>query len=194
MLWLILIISNISVVISLLIWRNNRLIRGLADLRQGSSDFYRNELRNKTGKQLELVKEIDLLIQGVRALYWRYKTQRETLVKTERILKETSEIKDILACELSESLEENRILVTENTNLLNVKQDFEAALAQKLELQVRVEDLIEVNRKLLERNAELEYAINLESISMIEGYQAQNKLFSAIDDVRRSLTRILNPA
>ena len=50
------------------------------------------------------------------------------------------------------------------------------------------------NRKLTDRNMDLEYAINLECISMIESYQAENKLFSAIDDVRRSLTRILNTA
>jgi len=48
--------------------------------------------------------------------------------------------------------------------------------------------------QLQERNDELEYAINLESISMLEKYQAQGKLFSAINNVRRSLTRILNPA
>ena len=71
----------------------------------------------------------------------------------------------------------NEDLVEELGNLVQINYD--------LKLQVD---------QLQERNDELEYAINLESISMLEKYQAQGKLFSAINNVRRSLTRILNPA
>ena len=100
-------------------------------------------------------------------------------------------VNEDLTIEFAKVLQRNHEFETE---IHKMHQELEQYQIGKFELRQENIRLSTTNRKLQERNDELEYAINLESISMLEGYQERDKLFGAINDVRRSLTRILNPA
>lgn len=100
-------------------------------------------------------------------------------------------VNEDLTIEFAKVLQRNYEFETE---IHKMHQELEQYQIGKFELRQENIRLSTTNRTLQERNNELEYAINLESISMLEGYQERDKLFGAINDVRRSLTRILNPA
>jgi len=144
-----------------------------------------------------LRKELDDVIRYVRQFILDYHRIRRELANREDVsaaLRKVREINEDLVHEFSKILEENSHL-----NEMVAQLKAEAAEGAKLreeicELRMDHTNLLKKYEKLQARNQDLEYAINLESISMIEAYQERDKLFSAIDDVRRSLTRILNPA
>ncbi len=139
--------------------------------------------------QLQVSKELDDVIRKIRAFIIRYRELRDKIREQEPIqtaLTNLRAINDDFAIEISKLLEENQALKEELTQLKHENKQIDSLMVENFKLRTR-------NQELEARNQDLEYAINLESISMIESYQERDKLFSAIDDVRRSLTRILNP-
>ena len=171
--------------------RNLRVLRDLCELRQNAIDCYREELKVKIALQLALANEVNGVIQATQSFYRRYQRLREA-PKLEQAT---------LTAELTNAQAVNEDLVQEFSKLLLHNQTLEGHVSRLREKEKRLEDVMLDNfdlrsklQKLEQRNQEVEYALNLESISMIEGYDARDKLYTAIDDVRRSLTRILNTA
>jgi hypothetical protein len=188
------IISALGSIVAFLLYSQHRALRSLRDLselRQNVLEDQRMALKEKTRFQLEVAKELVETIQAVQRFYHRYERLRVAPNHEYEVLmgelQNQQAINDDLTAELAKMLNKD-ILLEEQGNALRQKDR-------------RIEDLINVNvelrgqlQKVNQRNQELEYALNLESVSMIEDYDAQDKLYSAIDDVRRSLSRILNPA
>ena len=171
--------------------RNLRLLRDLCELRQNSIDCYRDELKLKIAFQLALANEVNGVIQATQRFYQRYQRLREAPQYEQ----------GVIMAELTKAQTVNEDLVQEFSKLLLHNQTIEGHVSRLREKEKRLEDVMLDNfelrtklQKLEERNQEVEYALNLESISMIEGYDERDKLYTAIDDVRRSLTRILNSA
>ena len=171
--------------------RNLRLLRDLCELRQNSIDCYRDELKLKIAFQLALANEVNGVIQATQRFYQRYQRLREA----------PQHEQGVIMAELTKAQTVNEDLVQEFSKLLLHNQTIEGHVSRLREKEKRLEDVMLDNfelrtklQKLEERNQEVEYALNLESISMIEGYDERDKLYTAIDDVRRSLTRILNSA
>ncbi len=168
-----------------------QVLRDLSELRQNALDDQRAVLKEKTCFQLEVAKELAETIQAVQRFYHHY----------ERLKAAPTHDQEILASELQKQQVVNHDLTTELSKMLS-KDDLLEEQASALQQQERrIGDLLchnaevrEQLQKIQARNQELEYAINLESVSMIEDYDTRDKLYTAIDDVRRSLTRILNPA
>jgi ribosome-associated translation inhibitor RaiA len=184
------IISAIGLII-ILQHRNLRLLRDLCELRQNSIDCYRDELKLKIAFQLALANEVNGVIQATQRFYQRYQRLREAPQYEQ----------GVIMAELTKAQTVNEDLVQEFSKLLLHNQTIEGHVSRLREKEKRLEDVMLDNfelrtklQKLEERNQEVEYALNLESISMIEGYDERDKLYTAIDDVRRSLTRILNSA
>ena len=185
--------SLIGVVVYLFITqhRSLRTLRDLCDLRQNAIDNYRAELKIKTAYQIELASDLNDIIQAVQQFFRRHNHLQEEPAKEQESIREEltkqTAINNDLAQELSKLLVQDQALEEKLAKFHQQEQHLEELMANNFDLQGKLQ-------RLEERNVELEYAINLESISMIQGYEEQNKLYSAIDDVRRSLTRILNPA
>ena len=186
-------IVGIGIVSIIIIFQHRILcsLRDLCELRQNSIDCYREELKVKIAFQLALASEVEGVIRATERFYQRYQRIREAPAKEQ----------EILYGELSKANAINEDLVQEFSKLILHNQNLEEQLSKLKEKERRLEDIMLDNydlraklQKIEARNQEVEYALNLESVSMIEGYDERDKLYSAIDDVRRSLTRILNPA
>jgi len=171
--------------------QNLQVLRDLCDLRQNAIDNFRAELKIKTAYQIELASDLNDIIQAVQQFFRRHNHLQEEPAKEQESIREEltkqTAINNDLAQELSKLLVQDQALEEKLAKFHQQEQHLEELMANNFELQCKLQ-------RLEERNVELEYAINLESISMIEGYEERDKLFSAIDDVRRSLTRILNAA
>jgi len=181
-------------------WQKIKVLKDLCDLRQNSTDFYRIESATHAGVHVKIKKEVDLMLAGVRVFLERFNhIQQENEDLRAKYITEakSAEITNLrlvnedLTFEFAKVLQCNHEYEEDDHNL---RQELEQYQIEKFELRQENIRLSTLNRKIQERNNELEYAINLESISMLEKYQEQDKLFGAINDVRRSLTRILNPA
>ena len=180
--------------ISYILWTQHRQLnelRDLCELRQNTLDDQREVLKEKIGFQLEVAKVLTETIQAVQQFYHRY----------QRIKDAPQYEQEVLASELQKQQAINDDLTTALSKLLTKNDQLEAQVSlfrkQEQQLADLISDKVELREQLQKvqaRNQELEYAINLESVSMIEGYDARDKLYTAIDDVRRSLTRILNTA
>ena len=177
-----------------------KMLQDLSDLRQNATDFYRVESVALTEVHGRIKGEVDQMLAGVSVFLERFnrmqQENKELKIKylTESNASEVSNLRLVnedLTFEFAEVLQRNHEYEENNHNL---RQELEQYQIAKFELRQENIRLSTTNRTLQERNNELEYAINLESISMLEKYQAEDKLFGAITDVRRSLTRILNPA
>jgi len=171
--------------------RNLNILRDLCDLRQNALDGCREELKVKVASQIELAADLNEIIQAVQRFFQRYNHLQAKPAMEEAHLREAlnkqQAINEDLVQELSKLLSQNQVIEGKVAKLNEQERRLEEVMLQNFELRDKVQ-------RLEERNVELEYAINLESISMIQSYEEQDKLFNAIDDVRRSLTRILNPA
>ncbi|MHA1651019.1 MAG: hypothetical protein ACTSYB_12560 [Candidatus Helarchaeota archaeon] len=181
--------SIFAVILTIQHRRALQFYKQLSDLRQNSVNYYRNIIKHRTMAQLQVSKELDDVIRKVRAFIIRYRELRDKIREQEPIqtaLTNLRAINEDFAIEISKLLEENQALKEELTQLKHENKQIDSLMVENFKLRTR-------NQELEARNQDLEYAINLESISMIESYQERDKLFSAIDDVRRSLTRILNP-
>ena len=171
--------------------RHLQVLRDLCALRQNALDTYREELKVRIAYQIELATDLNDIIQAVQQFFRRHNDLQEAPRSEQEVLREEltkqQTINDDLAQELSKLLSQNQALEEKVVKFLKQEQRLEEVMANNFELRDKLQ-------RLEERNVELEYAINLESISMIEGYEEKDKLYGAIDDVRRSLTRILNSA
>ncbi|MFX1293382.1 MAG: hypothetical protein ACFFD2_00790 [Promethearchaeota archaeon] len=170
-----------------------QIIQDLCDLRQNFVKYYQHQLKCYTDEQVYLPKVADEIIKSVQRLIHQHKDSFE-LEKVRRINEELIEECSIL-------LKENYILRDELTILREENKKIEFLTVENInlcyrneELKMRNEELKMRNEELKMRNEELEYAINLESISMIEDLEARDILFDVFDNVRRSLNRILDPA
>jgi ribosome-associated translation inhibitor RaiA len=191
---LISVIGTLGAITAYLLWsqlQTFQTVRDLSELRQNALDDQRAALKEKTCFQLEVAKELAETIQAVQRFYHHY----------ERIKAVPAHEQEILACELRKQQAINDDLTEELSKMLNKNDLFEEQTIAMRQQEHRIEDLLSHNaelrgqlQKVNARNEELEYAINLESVSMIEDYDSHDKLYTAIDDVRRSLTRILNSA
>ena len=177
-----------------------KTLRDLSDLRQNSVDFYRTESISHSEVYGKIRHEVDLMLAGVRVFLERFNhLQQENEELKAKYITESEytelynlrSVNEDLTIEFAKVLQRNHEFETE---IHKMHQELEQYQIGKFELRQENIRLSTTNRKLQERNDELEYAINLETISMLEKYQAEDKLFGAITDVRRSLTRILNPA
>jgi uncharacterized membrane-anchored protein YhcB (DUF1043 family) len=192
---LILLIVGIAIgAVSILLYsqyRHLRVVRDLCDLRANALDLHRDELKVKTAIQLTLSQELTDTVQQLQKFYHRYQRLRDAPAKEQAILytelRKAQAINDDLSTEMSKLFAHNMALEAQVDGLKQQERRLGEVLTANFDLRAKLQ-------KLEARNVELEYAINLESISMIEGYDARDKLYSAIDDVRRSLTRILNTA
>jgi len=193
-LFILIILSVVMGAVSVLLYSQHRHLRvlcDLCDLRKNALDLHRDELKVKTAIQLALAQELTETIQLTQRFYRRYERLREAPAKEQ----------EILYSELRKAHTINDNLDTELTKLFARNMELQEQLAHLKKQEQRLGELITENfflrtklQKLEARNEEVEYALNLESVSMIEGYDARDKLHFAIDDVRRSLTRILNTA
>lgn len=179
--------------------RNLAILRDLCELKQNSADYYRSQLRDRIAVHQKLSKEVDATLEGVRVILRRceeLEAQNDKLRQGSAIgeVKKLRKVNEDMTHEFTKLLQLNHTLKERIEALECENQTIEKFNLEKFELRQENIRLSMTNRKLAERNNDLEYAINLESISMIEDYQQRNKLFSAIDDVRRSLSRILEPA
>ncbi|MHA1266182.1 MAG: hypothetical protein ACTSRS_13195 [Candidatus Helarchaeota archaeon] len=161
-------------------YRRIQVLQDLCELRRNATTFYRIIFHDYKVLYHKLTRDVDTALKGAQILVQRFLRLRlqnlrlnETVTRASRKIEKMQEVNESLALEFAKVLQQNHVLEKEVTRLQ--------------------ERLVEMDR-LAERNEELEYALNLESISMLEKYQSQDKLFNAIEDVRRSLTRILNPA
>jgi len=180
-----------SFIIIHLLHSNNRYYKDLSELRQNAVAIAERRIRDQVEENLRFSCEMDQIIPQVKVLIQKYlKVQREhehIHLKSDRITQQN----EALTNECFHLVRQN---IESEEQISHLRADFEALVQQKVTLQTQYEQNLKTIAKLTERNNELEYAINLESISRIEGLEAQNKLYGAIDDVRRSLTRILSPA
>ncbi len=178
-------------------------LQDLCSLRKNSMAYYRAELTSQThayktlmGKYTTMTQGMQIFLRQYNALtreFGRLRTQAAQAPRHED-LAQMRTVNEDLTYEFAKVLQRNHEFEEQICELRAHYEDVEQIAIEKFELRQQLIRLENANRQLSERNEELEYAINLESISMLETYQEQNKLFGAIDDVRRSLTRILNPA
>jgi hypothetical protein len=175
------------------------VLRDLCELRQSSADLYRAQYQTQLQAQSKLIAEAEALYRSSKTILGDYtRLERKNAVlrahSAPAELTRLQKVNEDLTLECAKLVQHNHTLEHQMKSLEAENAAIEQIQVQKFELRQRTISLELENRKLQERNEELEYAINLESISMLESYQARDKLFSTIDDVRRSLTRILNPA
>ncbi|MHA1277195.1 MAG: hypothetical protein ACTSQ8_08410 [Candidatus Helarchaeota archaeon] len=187
------IIGMVLTIIGVQIIRDKAYLQDLAQLRFNALEICRLELRAHNEEKGVLCKKLDNVLDVLqRFLVTHQKLQeREETIRARLVKAQT--INGDLTSELAKVLTENSDLQDEITKLKGQLKDLEEFRRENIELRINNRAMVIKNQKLMERNHELEYAINLESISMIESYQERGKLFNAIDDVRRSLTRVLNP-
>jgi ribosome-associated translation inhibitor RaiA len=183
-----------SFVIILLLHLNNKYYKDLSELRQNAVAIYEGRLKDQAEENLQLSRETDQIIDRVRVLIQKHLRLQRDFDKLRLETDQVAQLNETLTNECFRLVQQTLQSDEQASELECIHEDFKELVSQKLALQVQYEASLETNRKLTERNNELEYAINLESISRVEGLEAQNKLYSAIDDVRRSLTRILTPA
>lgn len=195
------VISALGAIIAYLLRSQHQtlqILRDLSELRQNALDDQRAMLKEKTCYQLEVAKELAETIQAVQRFYHRYQIIQSAPTHEYEVLmgelKKQQAINDDLTAELSKILCKDDLLEEQARVLRQKEQRIEDLLCHNAELrEINSRDQAQL-QKINSRNQELEYAINLESVSMIEEYDAKDKLYTAIDDVRRSLTRILNSA
>jgi len=183
-----------SFMIIFLLHKNMQYYKGLSDLRQNSQAIYERRVKDQVRENLQLSHETDQIVERVKVLIQKHLKLRHDYENLRAESDQVAQLNETLTNECFRLVQQNLQSDERISELQCIREDFEALVSQKLALQVQYEATLGHNQKLTERNNELEYAINLESISRIEGLEAQNKLYSAIDDVRRSLTRILTPA
>lgn len=181
-------------IVMLIHFRNRVILQDLCDLRQNSIDYYRVQLKARTAAELQVSSRLDVVIQDYRNVITRFQVLKRAFLKRKNELLNAKRVSEDLTQELAKVLQQQHLFEAQIHDSTSVSEDMEAIHVEKFELRQQVIRLTNEIRQLRVRNEELEYAINLESISMLEKYQEQGKLFQAIDAVRRSLTRVLYPA
>ena len=168
--------------------------RELSALRRNAADIARFELQGRIADQRQLQGYVDGIMTDVHGFLKNYNRLRRTEQESRQALGEVRRINADHTTEFAKLLQRYHAMEAATQQLRTRAALLASAQEENLALQIRVRALAAENAKLAERNLDLEYAINLESVSMIESYQERDKLFCAIDGVRRSLIRILNPA
>lgn len=174
------------------------MLTDLCGLRGNVIDYYRSQYLDQVDTHTRIRQEVDMIYRGAKVLLQRYHTleQENCLLKQQSPSSEIDRLRKIneeLTIEFAKILQLNHVYENQISELQDKIESIDTLQLEKFELRQENIRLGIENRKLRERNNDLEYAINLESVSMLEAYQDRDKLFGAIDDVRRSLTRILNP-
>jgi hypothetical protein len=194
------ILMILSVLASFTIWitlrqrRDLEYLRDLCDLRGNALTYHRMRLDRPYSGAVFSKADLDKLSLHFKRFVQRYQKLTQIHKDQELELQRSQRVNTDLVEQLGESLDENRALQTQLNSLRRESAELEAFAIDYAEIQAENKALRITNARLLQRNQDLEYAINLESISMIEKYESDGKLLSVINDIRRSLSRVLNPA
>lgn len=181
-------------VIALTQQRRIATLRDLSTLKQNSADLHRLQLKEQLAANLKIVRGLDGISQDYQKFFLRYKALQKRIREHKIGLMQARHVNEDLTHEFSKSLQSHHKLEEELEELKERLSTMQFEKFEKSELRQEIIRLSLENRKLKDRNEDLEYALNLESVSWLESLQERELLYSAIDDVRRSLIRVLNPA